>query len=172
MVACFYLFYPPYYFWCYIVKLSCHRPSPVKPKHLSHILLVSFVYIFTLGCVGNQTVTVAAPAWVNELPRGESVAVGSASYEIFGEAKARENATMKALSALALQKGGVVDLKGKVENIQTVDRYNGQERISDRSAISTKITIKGKDIPIRGRVHSYWKDTTARRVWVLVVEEK
>ncbi len=172
MEACFYLFYPPYYFWCYIVKLSFHTPHPVKSKRLSFLFLISLSYIFTLGCVNNRIATETPPAWLNEPPKGENVAVGSASYEIFGEAKARENATMKALSALALQKGGVVDLKGEVESIQAVDRYDGQERISDRSTISTKITIKGEDIPIKGRVQSYWKDTTARRIWVLVVEEK
>ncbi len=112
-----------------------------------------------------------APAWVNELPKGESAAVGSASYEIFGEAKARENAVMKALSALALQKGGRVDLEGEVHNMQAVHSANDGERVSGRSVVSTKVTIKGQDIPVKGRVQSYWKDTTARRVWVLVVEE-
>ena len=124
------------------------------------------------GCVSHPPAANAMPDWVNELPEGESVAVGSASYESFGEAKARENATMKALSALALQKGGVVDLESEVNNFQAVSNANGGESVSGRSVVSTKVVIKGKDIQVKGRVQSYWKDTSARRVWVLVVEEK
>ncbi len=132
-----------------------------------------FVFIIVISaCAGTPSGTAnVAPDWVNELPKGQSAAVGSASYAIFGEAKARENATMKALTALALQKGGSVDLVGEIQNSQTVNMSNGGERITDRATVTVNAVIKGEDIPVKGKVQSHWKDTVNQRVWVLMIED-
>ncbi len=131
-----------------------------------------FVFITAISaCAGTPSnSTNVAPDWVNELPEGQTAAVGSASYAIFGEAKARENATMKALTALALQKGGTVDLVGEVQNSQTVNMTNGGERITDQSTVTVNAVIKGESIPVKGKVQSHWKDTINQRVWVLMIE--
>ncbi len=148
------------------------RPIIVKNPLIIRTTLLFISIIVISACAGKPSVTTnAAPDWVNELPKGKSAAVGSASYAIFGEAKARENATMKALAALALQKGGSVDLVGEVQSSQTVNMVNGGERISDRSTVTVNAVIKGESIPVKGKVQSHWKDTLNQRVWVLMIED-
>ena len=144
----------------------------MKISFIARTTLLSVFIVAISACTGTPSVaTNTAPDWVNELPEGKSAAVGSASYAIFGEAKARENATMKALTALALQKGGSVDLVGEVQNSQTVSMANGSERVNNRATVTVNAVIKGENIPIKGKVQSYWKDTMNQRVWVLMIEE-
>lgn len=104
-------------------------------------------------------------------PDAKGSAVGAASYEIFGEIKAREKAVMKALVALALQKGGRVDLESSVENRQVLNRHNTSESFSEHASIRTRAIVRGKEIPIDATIKAFWKDVQGRRIWVLVVEE-
>ena len=111
------------------------------------------------------------PDWVDRPPDAEGSAVGAASYEIFGEIKAREKAVMKALLSLALQKGGTVDLESRVENRQVLNRYNSSESFNESASIRTRAIVSGKEIPVNAKIKVFWKEVEARRIWVLIVEE-
>ncbi len=111
------------------------------------------------------------PDWVDRPPDAEGSAVGAASYEIFGEIKAREKAVMKAMLSLALQKGGTVDLESSVESRQVLSRHNSSESFNEHASISIRAIVSGKEIPVNAKIKAFWKDLQGRRIWVLLVEE-
>lgn len=134
-------------------------------------LAVSSFFILIGGCASPQNNPNLRPTWIDSPPSGNKSAVGAASYEIFGETKARETALMKALTSLALQKGGKVDLESSVDSRQILNVNNSGESFSERASIQTTAIVRGKEIPINAKIKAFWKDTQGRRVWVLVVEE-
>ncbi|VAX30489.1 hypothetical protein MNBD_NITROSPIRAE01-735 [hydrothermal vent metagenome] len=124
--------------------------------------------LFLSACFSSKN---RRPDWVDRPSSAEGSAVGAASYEIFGEIKAREKAVMKALLSLALQKGGTVDLESSVENRQVLSRHNASESFNEQASITTRAIVSGKEIPVNAQIKAFWKDVEGRRIWVLLVEE-
>jgi len=139
--------------------------------HLYLFLAVFSLLILAGGCASPQNNPNLRPHWIDSPPSGGSAAVGAASYEIFGETKAREKALMKALTSLALQKGGTVDLESSVDSQQVLNAGNSGESFREQASIRTRAIVRGKEIPINVKIRAFWKDTQGRRIWVLVVEE-
>jgi len=111
------------------------------------------------------------PDWIDS-PGGLGSAVGAASYEIFGEIQARERAVMKALSALALQKGATVQLEGRVESRKVVDAAGDSESVREQASVSIHAVVSGREISVKAKIKAFWKDRQGRRVWVWIAEEK
>jgi len=134
---------------------------------LLNLIKPTFVILLIFAATACATNSNNRPDWIdNPSSRGLS-AVGSASYDIFGESWARERATKLALAELALQKGSSVEVSGEVNNRQTVSGDN----VSEHASISTKAIIKGQEITINARIEKYWKDWQGKKVWVLLLEE-
>jgi len=138
---------------------------------LSPFIFFLLSALILTGCLSSPKNPHTRPEWIATPPPGESSAVGAASYEIFGETHAREKALMKALTSLALQKGGTVDLTSSIERQQVLNVGHSGESFRDRTSISTIAIVRGKEIPINAKIKAFWKDTQGRRVWVLVIEE-
>lgn len=151
-------------------RVSFHVPINCMDVLSSFVFSLLSVLMLT-GCLSAPKNPHLRPEWITTPPLGESSAVGAASYEIFGETKARENALMKALTQLALQKGGTVDLESNVDSQQVTNVANSGESFRERASISTKAIVRGKEIPIDAKIKAFWKDTQGKRIWVLIVEE-
>ncbi len=154
-------------------KKRRHRHEPgSRRRACPSLILIVFAPLILVACVSSPPKRQnLRPDWIASPPSEGNAAVGAASYEVFGETKARENALMKALTQLALQKGGTVDLESKVDSQQVTNVANSGESFHERASISTKAIVRGKEIPINAKIKAFWKDTQGRRIWVLVVEE-
>jgi hypothetical protein len=127
--------------------------------------------LFVTACATPTKNVSDRPAWVDSPPTGALSSAASASYEIFGEAKAREKAVYKAISMIALQKVGKVDVQGDVEHVSELRSNGGAGALRERALISVKTQVDGHEIPVNAQIKAYWKDTRGKRVWVLMSEE-
>jgi len=118
-----------------------------------------------MACV--TTAPSTRPAWIDTPSGGNLSAIGSASYDIFGESWARERAIQLALAELATQKGSSVEVSSKITNKQTVFGNN----VTEQASVSTTATIKGEGISLNAKIEKYWKDWQGKKVWVLLREE-
>ncbi len=151
-------------------KVSCLRFENRCGTKASFVLSV-FVLLILVACASPRPNPYQRPNWIDSPPTGGNAAVGAASYEIFGEMKARETALMKALTTLAVQKGGTVDLESSIDSRQVLNVNHAGESFSQRASIKTIAIVRGKEIPINAKIKAFWKDIQGRRIWVLVVEE-
>ncbi len=140
-----------------------HKSHPVLNKLIKFTFLNLLIFAAT-ACSTNPN---NRPDWIDSPASSGLSAVGSASYDIFGESWARERATKKALAELALQKGSSVEVSGEVSNKQVVSGNS----FTEHASISTKAIIKGKEITISAKIERYWKDWQGKKVWVLLLEE-
>lgn len=138
-------------------------------KRVSQWLSVFIITLSLVACVSNSSKNATRPAWVDSPPAGHASAV--ASYAIFGEAKARENAVMKAISSIALQKGSEVDVNGSVGKVSVVDTSGQRESFRETATVTVEANIKGNNVPVNAKIKAYWKDTRGKRVWVLMAED-
>jgi len=130
------------------------------------ILLISALLLILNACASTSAHN-GRPAWIDNQSKHGLSAIGSASYDIFGESWARERAVKKALAELAIQKGSSVDVLGAVENKQVLS--NGS--FAEQASVTTHAVIKGQEIAINAKIKEYWKDLEGKKVWVLMVEE-
>lgn len=135
--------------------------------------LLSLLLFAISACVAPQQVRDnIRPSWIDEPPDSSLIsASASASYEIFGEAKARENAIMKALSLIALQKSSAIDLESEISHKSRLVLQGKSESLSERSSVSYKAKVGGQEIPVNAKIVAFWKDKIGKRVWVLMAEE-
>ena len=117
-----------------------------------------------MGCASTQQ---SRPGWIDSPPSGGLSAIGSASYDIFGESWARKRAVELALAELALQKGSSVDVNSQVSNKQVLSN----NQFSQHATVTTNAVIKGQEIQISAKIEEYWKDSQGRKVWVLLRED-
>lgn len=136
-------------------------------SNLQNLIKFNILILFLFAATACTTNPNKRPDWIDSPSGGGLSAVGSASYDIFGESWARERATKLALAELALQKGSSVEVSGEVNNKQTVSGNN----FSEHASISTKAIIKGQEITISAKIERYWKDWQGKKVWVLLIEE-
>ncbi len=131
-----------------------------------------FLVLFLSACTTLESKRgVNRPIWIDTPPSNGLAASASASYEIFGETKARENAVMKALSIIALQKASTVDIEGKVDHVSQFSSQGDTESFRENASISVKTTIGGSEIPVKANIKAFWKDKIGKRIWVLIAEE-
>ncbi|VAW84341.1 hypothetical protein MNBD_GAMMA16-709 [hydrothermal vent metagenome] len=109
------------------------------------------------------------PDWIDQIPNNG--AVGSSSYEIFGEARARKDAVMKAISSIAIQKSSTVNVDGTVSKVTSVNSQDGKETFREAAIVTVEANIQGRKIQVSAKIKEYWKDTRRRRIWVLMHEE-
>jgi len=134
-------------------------------RFAKHLTFLSVLLFSVFACASNPQ---TRPSWIDSPPRSGLVAIGSASYDIFGESKARQNAIKKAMAELAIQKGSSVDILGQVANQKVVDQ---NDDVKEQSSVTSYATIRGQQIQIKAKIQEYWKDWENKKVWVLVVEE-
>jgi len=133
---------------------------------------IILLILFLSACAtSNSKSGIERPVWIDTPPTNSLAASASASYEIFGETKARENAIIKALSMIALQKASKVDIEGKVDHISQFSSQDGTELFKENASISVKTTIGGSKIPVKANIKAFWKDKIGKRIWVLIAEE-
>ena len=121
------------------------------------------------ACATSPNGSNTRPAWIDFVP--DDAAVGSSSYEIFGEAKARKSAVMNAISSIAVQKSSTVDVDGTVSKVTSVDTKNGNESYQEAAIVTVEANVQGRRIQVSASIKEYWKDTRGRRIWVLMQEE-
>ncbi len=139
-----------------------------KEKGLWWVVIIVF-FMLLVACSSRDTSHyLTRPAWVDAPPMGHTV--GVASYAVFGEPKARENAVLKAITSIALQKGSDVDVAGRVGKLSVVDMRDGVESFRETATIKVQANIKGRDVPVKAEIKAYWKDTRRMRIWVLMSE--
>jgi len=136
-------------------------PSTLTKKTLKTVFAV-FALVLITACASTNN----RPGWIDSPPSGGLSAIGSASYDIFGESWARERAVKKALAELAIQKGSSVEVSGEVSNRQTVSGNS----FSERATVSTNAIIKGQQVEVNAKIEKYWKDGLRKKVWVLLRE--
>lgn len=134
--------------------------------HNATTKLSILIFLLTLiaACATNPS---ARPGWIDSPPSGNLSAIGSASYDIFGESWARDRAVKLALAELAIQKGSSVEISGEINNKQTVSGNN----VTEHASISTNATILGQEVSINAKIEKFWKDGQGKKVWVLLREE-
>lgn len=135
--------------------------------------LISLILIVVTACVAPQQLREnIRPSWVDKPSDSNSIsASASASYEIFGETKARENAILKALSMIALQKSNVVGLESEIGYKSRLISQGKSESLSEHSSVSYKAKVDATEIPVNAKIIAFWKDKVGKRVWVLMAEE-
>lgn len=123
------------------------------------------------ACAVSQTQVNLIPEWVRNHSLQDGFVVVSASSEIFGVEKARENAYSKALALLGMQKAGaVVEVQGSVKNRKSVVSSGIDESVREVSHVEVKSNIKTSKVNVKAEIRDVWVDAYSRKVWLLVEE--
>ncbi len=135
--------------------------------------VVAIVFTLTLSActVSHPKKTDQRPSWIDAPPDGGLTAAASASYEIFGEAKARESAILKALSMIALQKSNRVNINGNIDHTLQYSMNGNDESLRESASVSMSARVNGREIPVNAKVIAYWKNKVKKRIWVLMKED-
>ena len=128
-------------------------------------ILFSGLLLFAVSCTSPYT----RPPWV-DVP-GANQFVGGASYEVFSELRARQNAIAKAIAGMILLKSGKAEVVGTVEHEVVSILGNSGETVREQSVVETTARLEGKEIPIRVKVLRFWNNPRSQRIWVLIEDQ-
>jgi len=139
----------------------------------SSILKLITTLLFTLIIIGCATTENKTPSWIVSPPQSGSAAVASASYEIFGVERARQNAIDNAVVTLGLNKGHATVESDATIKSKTHSQFSANgENVSGHSSVVRESVVNMGDVKIgEVKVTQMWVDRVTKRVWVLIEEQ-